>query len=156
MEDIFGDDSCQVRLDAKEFLSKVGVLDFRQAFGPLLEMRWQRKLLLVPYECPHVMEGVVGILLTPRQLLDTGELCYVSEHVRAVPNYFLLEGASGIVVAREDLIENFLDIRVVFVRLTVRVQIRGIGIFWAQSDEYTLYFITADNTDVRRKRTTKI
>ena len=48
-EDIFGDDSCQVRLDAKEFLSEVGVLDFRQAFGPQLEMRWQRKLLLVPY-----------------------------------------------------------------------------------------------------------
>ena len=48
-EDIFGDDSCQVRLDAKEFLSEVGVLDFRQTFGPQLEMRWQRKLLLVPY-----------------------------------------------------------------------------------------------------------
>ena len=128
-KDIFGDDSCQVRLDAQEFLSEVGVLDFRQAFGPLLEMSWQRKLLLVPYERPHVMEGVVGILLTARRLLDAGELFYASEHVRAVPNYFLLEGASGFVVAREDLIENFIDIRVVFVRLTVRVQIRGIGIF---------------------------
>ena len=94
------------------------------------------------------MEGVVGILLTARGLLDAGKLCYVSEHVHAVPNYFLLEGASGFVVAREDLIENFLDIRVVFVRLTVRVQIRGIGIFWAQSDEYALCFITAHNTDV--------
>src|SRR3954447_26471558 len=59
------------------------------------------------------MEGVVGILLTARRLLDACELCYVSEHVHAVPNYFLLEGASGFVVAREDLIENFLDIRVV-------------------------------------------
>ena len=49
MEDIFGDDSCQVRLDAKELLSEVGVLDFRQAFGPQLEMRWQRYVLLVPY-----------------------------------------------------------------------------------------------------------
>src|SRR3954453_13310765 len=84
------------------------------------------------------MEGVVGILLTARRLLDAGELCYVSEHVHAIPNYFLLEGASGFVVAREDLIEKFLDIRVVFVRLTVRVQIHGIGIFWAQSDEYAL------------------
>src|SRR4051812_23669448 len=82
-EDIFGDDSCQIRLDAKEFLSEVGVLDFRQAFGPLVEMRWQRKLLLVPYECPNVMEGVVGILRTARRLLDAGELCYVSEHVCA-------------------------------------------------------------------------
>ena len=72
-KDIFRDDSCQVRLDAKEFLSEVGVLDFRQAFGPVLEMSWQRKLLLVPYERPHVMEGVVGILLTARRLLDAGD-----------------------------------------------------------------------------------
>src|SRR3954465_9049366 len=102
------------------------------------------------------MEGVVGILLTARRLLDAGELCYVSEHVRAVHNYFLLEGASGFVVAQDDLIKNFLDIHVVFVRLTVRSQIRGIGIFWAQSDEYARCFITAHNTDVRRKRTTEI
>src|SRR3954468_620655 len=94
-EDIFGDDSCQVRLDAKEFLSEVGVLDFRQVFGPLLEMRWQRKLLLVLYERPHVMEGVVGIRLTARRLLDAGELCYMGEHVGAIPASFLLEGASG-------------------------------------------------------------
>ena len=97
------------------------------------------------------MEGVVGILLTARRLLDAGELCYVSEHVCAVPNNFLLEGASEFLVAREDLIENFLDICVVFVLLTVWVQIRVIAIFWAQSDEYALCFITAHNTDVRRK-----
>src|SRR4051812_19280173 len=101
------------------------------------------------------MEGVVGILLTARRLLDGGELCYVSEHVRAVPNNFLLEGALGFVVARENLIENFLDI-CVFVRLTFQVQIRGIGIFWAQSDGYALCFITPHNTDARRKRTTEI
>src|SRR3954462_5480563 len=102
------------------------------------------------------MEGIVGILLTARRLLDAGELCYVIEHVRAVPNNFLLEGASGFVVAREDLIENFLDICVVFVRLMVRVQISGIGIFWAQSDEYALCFIIAHNMNDRRKRTTEI
>ena len=87
--------------------------------------------MLVPYERPHVMEGVVGILLIARRLLDAVELCYVSEHMQTVPNYFLLEGASGFVLAREDLIENFLDIRVVFLRLTVRVEIHGIGIFRA-------------------------
>src|SRR4051812_30449115 len=102
------------------------------------------------------MEHVVGILLTVRWLLDEGELFYVSEHVHVVPNYFFLEGAFGIVVAREDLIKKFLDIRVVFVRLTVRLQIRGIGIFWAKSDEYALCSITPHNTDVRRKRTTEI
>ena len=45
------------------------------------------------------MEGIVGILLTARRLLDADELFDVSEHVRAIPNYFLLEGASGFVVA---------------------------------------------------------
>ena len=40
MKDILSDDSCQVRLDAKEFLSEVGVLDFRQACGPVFEMFW--------------------------------------------------------------------------------------------------------------------
>src|SRR3954466_1391148 len=102
------------------------------------------------------MEGVVGILLTARRRLDAGELCYVSEHVRAVPNYFLREGASRFVVARENLIENFLDICVVFVRLMVRVKIRGRGKFRAQSNEYALCFLTAHNKNVRRKRTTKI
>src|SRR3954471_17254664 len=110
MKDIFRDDSYQLRLDAKEFLSEVSVLDYRQAFGPVVEMSWGRKLLLVPYERPHVIDGVVGILLTARRLLDAGELCYVSEHMRAVPNNFLLEGDSRFGVARKSLIENFLDI----------------------------------------------
>src|ERR1041385_8591207 len=92
-------------------------------------MSWEHKLLVVPYKCPHVMDGVVGILLTARRLLDAGELCYMSEHMRVVPNNFLLEGASRFGVERESLTENFLDICVVFVRLTVRVQIRGRGPF---------------------------
>ena len=37
---------------------------------------------LVPYDRPHVMEGVVGILLTARQLLDAAELSIVGKHVR--------------------------------------------------------------------------
>ena len=103
------------------------------------------------------MEGVVGILLIARRLLDAGELCYVSEHVRAVPKNFLREDASRFVVARENLIKNFLDICVVFVRLTVRVKIRGIGIFRAQSDEYTLFSsLYTTRMLIRRKRMTKI
>ena len=66
-------------------------MDPRQASGPQLEMRWQRK---VPYKRPYVMEGIVGILLTAMRLLDAGELRYVGEHVLAVPDLFLLEGAS--------------------------------------------------------------
>ena len=36
---------------------------------------------MVPYDRPHVMEGVVGILLTARRLLDAGERRIVGEHV---------------------------------------------------------------------------
>ena len=86
---------------------------------------------MVPYDRPHVMEGVVGILLTARQLLDAGEHSYVGEHVLAVPMNGPAEGASRSGVARENIIKNFLDIFVVFLRLTVRVEIRGHGIFGA-------------------------
>ena len=40
--------------------------------------------MMVPYDRPHVMEGVVGILLTARRLLDAGERLYVGEHVLVV------------------------------------------------------------------------
>ena len=39
---------------------------------------------MVPYDHPHVMEGVVGILLTARRLLDAAERRIVGEHVLAV------------------------------------------------------------------------
>ena len=65
------------------------------------------------------MEGVVGIILTARRLLDAGELCYVCEHVLVVPTIFPLEGASRFGVAGENIIQNFLDICVVFLRLTI-------------------------------------
>ena len=84
---------------------------------------------MVPYDRPHVMEGVVGILLTARRLLDAGERCIMGEHVLAIPTNWPLEGASRSGVARESIIKNFLDIFVVFVRLTVRVEIHGHGIF---------------------------
>ena len=77
------------------------------------------------------MDGVVGTLPTARRLLDAGERRYVGEHVLAVPTHFLPEGASRFGVAGESIIKNFLDICVVFLRLTVRVEIRGRGIFRA-------------------------
>ena len=86
---------------------------------------------MAPYDCPHVMEGVVGILLTARRLLDAGERRIVGEHVTAVPTNWPLKGASRFGVAGENIIKNFLDICVVYLRLTVRVEIRGHGIFRA-------------------------
>ena len=86
---------------------------------------------MVPYDRPHVMEGIVGILLTARRLLDTAEHRIVGEHVLAVPTNWPPEGASRVGVAGESIIKNFLDICVVFLRLTVRVKIRGHGIFRA-------------------------
>ena len=86
---------------------------------------------MVPHDRPHVMEGVVGILLTARWLLDAGERRIVGEHVLAVPTNWPPEGASRFGVARENIIKNLLDICVVYVRLTVRVELRGHGIFGA-------------------------
>ena len=86
---------------------------------------------MVPYDRPHVMEGVVGILLTARRLLDAGEHRIVGEHVLAVPTNWPAEGASRSGVAGENIIKNFLDIYVVYLGVTVRVEIRGHGIFGA-------------------------
>ena len=62
---------------------------------------------MVPHDRPHVMEGVVGILLTARRLLDAGEHRYVGEHVLAIPTNWPPEGASIFGVARESIIKNF-------------------------------------------------
>ena len=87
--------------------------------------------MLVPYDRPHVMEGIVGILLTARRLLDIVERHYVGEHVLAIPKNWPPEGVSRFGVAGEAIIKNFLDICVVYLGVTVRVEIRGRGIFWA-------------------------
>ena len=108
------DDFRKLRLDAKEFLSDVRVLDCRQACGPIFEISWQHKVIMVPYDRPHVMEGVVGILLTARRLLDVGEHRYVGEHVLAVPTNWPPEGASRFGVAGEGINKNFLHICVLF------------------------------------------
>ena len=86
---------------------------------------------MVSYDRPHVMEGVVGILLTARRLLDAGERRIVGEHVLAVPTNCLAEGASRSGVDEENIIKNFLDICVVYLGATVRVELRGHGIFRA-------------------------
>ena len=86
---------------------------------------------MVPYDRPHVMEGVVGILLTARRLPDAGERRYVGEHVLAILTNCPSEGASRFGVAGENIIKNFLDICAVYLRLTVRVEICGHGIFRA-------------------------
>ena len=86
---------------------------------------------MVPYDRPHVMEGIVGILLTARRLLDTTELSIMGEHVPAVPTNWPGEDASRFGVAGENIIKNFLDICVVYLGVMVRVGIRGHGIFHA-------------------------
>ena len=86
---------------------------------------------MVPYDRPHVMEGIVGILLTARRLLDAGERRIVGVHVPAVPMRRPLKGASRCGVAGESIIKNFLDICVVYLGVTVWVEIRGCGIFQA-------------------------
>ena len=58
---------------------------------------------MVPYDRPHVMEGVVGILVTAGRLLAAGEHRIVAEDVLAVPTNWPAEGASRSgVVTRPD------------------------------------------------------
>ena len=87
--------------------------------------------MIVRYDRPHVMEGIVGILLTARRLLDAGDRHIVGEHVPAVPRNWPLKGASRCGVAGESIIKNFLDICVVYLGVTVRVEICGRGLFRA-------------------------
>ena len=84
---------------------------------------------MIPHDRPHVMEGVVGILLTARRLLDAGECRYMGEHMLVVPTNWPPEGASRFGVAGESIIKNFLDICVVYLGVTVRVEIRGMEYF---------------------------
>ena len=62
---------------------------------------------MVLHDLSHVMEGVVGILLTARRLLDAGERRIVGEHVPAVPTSWPLKGASRCGIAGESIIKNF-------------------------------------------------
>ncbi len=39
---------------------------------------------MVPHDRPHVMEGVVGILLSARRMLDAGERHYEGERIHEV------------------------------------------------------------------------
>ena len=80
---------------------------------------WIADKRVAPYDRPHVMEGIVGILLTSRRLIDVEEHRIVGEHVLAVPTNCPGEGASRSGVAGKNIIKNFLDICVVFLRLTV-------------------------------------
>ena len=87
--------------------------------------------MMVPYDRPHVMDGVVSTLLNARRMLDTAERRIVREHVLVILTNWPGEGASRFGVAGENIIKNLLDICVVYVRLTVRVEICGHGIFGA-------------------------
>ena len=82
---------------------------------------------MVPYDHPHVMEGVVGILLTARWQLDAAELSTMGEHVPDIPTNWPGEGASRFGVAGENIIKNFLDIGVLYLGVRVWVEIRGHG-----------------------------
>ena len=88
---------------------------------------------MVPYDRPHVMEGVVGILLTARKLLDAAQRRIVGEHMLVVPTNWPPKGASRFGIVGESIIKNFLDICVVSLGVTARVEIRGHGIFSSTS-----------------------
>jgi len=66
-------------LDAIELKSEINIIVGRKVFAPFLETRWQHKELLIPYELPHVIDGVVDLPRNVLRLLHAGELRFVAE-----------------------------------------------------------------------------
>ena len=98
-------------------------------------MRRHRKVLLVPYVRPHVLEGIVGLLRTVRRLLDAREVRLVPEHLHALNDLLPHDRASLCGVAGESIIQNFLDIPVVFLLRPPRVEVGGFRILRRDTDE---------------------
>ena len=78
--DVIVDDCGKTLLDAIELKSESFITAVRQVLAPLVDMRWDRKLLVISYEVTHVMDDVVCIPRTVWQLLEAGELGFVAEY----------------------------------------------------------------------------
>lgn len=135
MQHLSIDDRRKALLDIIELFSYLVILEPPQAKGPVLKLRRQRKVLLVPHVRPHVMEGIVGLLDTARRLQDAGEVRIVDEHLHALNGLRLHDLASLCGVAGESIIQNSLDIAVVFLYRPPRVEVGGFRILRRDTDE---------------------
>jgi hypothetical protein len=82
------------------------------------------------------MEGIEAILLAASRLLEAREHRNVAKHVLAKLHLWALDGASLFDVVGESIIKNVLDIGVVFLCGTPRVEICGARMLQRQADEY--------------------
>ena len=110
--------------------------------------------MMVPYDRPHVMDGVVGTLLTARRLLDAAERRIVGEHVPAVLTNYPAEGASRFGVARENIIKNFLDICVVY--LGVRSGSKYVAMEYFGLKRMSVQCVSLQKTRNVKRKTIKI
>ena len=113
-----------------EVFSKISIGEPIVIFDPFSHTRWHPQLLSIsdiPFKEP---EGVQGILLAARLLLEARKLGHMLEPVLVVfrKNFGLIfEGASLLIVALDSIIENTLYSGVVFLPPTIRVEISGNG-----------------------------
>ena len=96
------------------------------------------------------MHGVVGIhrTMTVCRLLEAAEVSFVAEAYLARLVFFYSYVASPHVVAGESIIQNILDLVVLFrVRVTGRVQIQSVGDLRVQHDE-DVAFAAQNNSNI--------
>src|SRR5664279_3037 len=102
----------------------------------ILTLRWHAKSFLTPSEIMHVMDDIVCIHRTVWRLLDAAEVRFVAERYLARLVFFLCDNTSPEVEAAESIIQNILDLGVVFlVHVTRRVQIQSVRYLWVQNNE---------------------
>ena len=102
--------------------------------------------MFILYVLAHMIDGVPGLPRTAWRLLDAGELRFMDECVLSSPLVFSFYDALPIIVAAESIIQNSLDVLVVFVLLTTpRVEIYGSRVFRLQNDEGVV-LVTAQNS----------
>jgi hypothetical protein len=83
--------------------------------------------------------------MTALGLLDAGKRCCIDERVYAVlERLFSLDEASHMGVLGKSIIQNCLDIRVVFLCCTARFQIHALRMFHRDVDEHAV-FVSAQN-----------
>jgi hypothetical protein len=98
------------------------------------------------------MYGIVGLLTTILVLLGAGELGYMAERVNAVLDSWSLDDASLMGVRVKSIIQNCLDILVIFLCRSLRVQIRGMQMFQREVDEYAVFIFAQYNSNRMLKK----
>ena len=124
--DILLDYCGNLPLDVTELISHPFTRGVRHVYAPLSETRWQQEELLILYELPHMKDDVPAVHpIVCIQLLHAGKLsCVGAREAASAASSLLFEGACLGGEAGESSIESRLDVVIVFLLSTPRVEIK--------------------------------